>query len=182
MYTIYARKFKKKFTIGGEICLFQYFYRCFIELTNNKMTSALLKSFSQSRLSKPMIPFYIKVFQMNQSESKDEFSSFATLHDLFTRQLKTGARPIVEGEQSVSSPVDGVLEDYGSIQADKTIIVKGKMYSIKEMLSNDAGTPKVHRWEIYRAILKSKSLSSYTFPYFRKSITKMDIRTKIVSC
>ena len=54
------------------------------------MTSALLKSLSQSRLSKPMIPLYIKAFRMNQNESKDEFSSFATLHDLFTRQLKRG--------------------------------------------------------------------------------------------
>lgn len=79
---------------------------------------------------------------MNQSDSKHEFSSFATLHDLFTRSLQTGARLIAEGEQSVSSPVDGVLEDYGSIGADKTIIVKGKMYSIKEMLSNDGALQK----------------------------------------
>ena len=117
--------------------MFQYLYRCFIELTNNKMTSVLLKNFSQSRISKPIIPFYIKVFRMNQNDSKHEFSSFNTLHDLFTRQLKVDARPIVEGEQSVSSPVDGVLEDYGIIEVDKNIIVKGKTYSMKEMLSND---------------------------------------------
>ena len=122
--------------------MFQYLYRCFIELTNNKTTSVLLKNFSQSRISKPIIPFYIKVFQMNQSDSKHEFSSFATLHDLFTRQLKIGARPIAEGEQSISSPVDGVLEDYGSIGKDKTISVKGKTYSIKEMLSNDEALQK----------------------------------------
>jgi phosphatidylserine decarboxylase len=122
--------------------LFQYLYRCFIELTNNKMTSLLLKHFSQSRLSKPIIPLYIKAFRMNLSDSKDEFSSFATLHDLFTRSLQTGARPIAEGEQSVSSPVDGVLEDYGSIQEDTSIIVKDKTYSIKEMLSNDKALKK----------------------------------------
>lgn len=136
-YTIYARKVKKKFTIGGAFCLLQFFYRFFIELTNGRMTSALLKSFSQSRLSKPIIPFYTKVFRVNQSDSKYEFSSFSTLHDLFTRQLKAGARPIAAEEAAVSSPVDGVFEDYGSIQADKNIIVKGKLYSIKEMLNNE---------------------------------------------
>ncbi len=117
--------------------MFKYIYRCFIELTNNRMTSALLKRLSQSRLSKPMIPLYIKVFRVNQKDSKYEPSSFNTLHDLFTRQLKVEARPIVEGEHIVSSPVDGVLEDYGMIQVDKNIIVKGKTYSMKEMLSND---------------------------------------------
>lgn len=88
-------------------------------------------------MSKLLIPLYIKVFRINQQESKNELSSFGTLHDLFIRQLKMGARPIVEGEQFVASPVDGVLEDYGDIQADKNIIVKGKTYSIKEMLGND---------------------------------------------
>ena len=53
------------------------------------------------------------MFRINQNDSKYELSSFNTLHDLFTRQLKIGARPIVEGEHIVSSPVDGVLEDYG---------------------------------------------------------------------
>ena len=74
---------------------------------------------------------------MNETESKCDFSSFMTLHDLFTRQLKTGARPIVEGEYFVSSPVDGVLEDYGDIQADQNIIVKGKTYSMLEMFNNE---------------------------------------------
>ena len=117
--------------------MLHYLYRSLIELTNNRMTSAFLKSLSQSRMSKPLIPFYVKFFRVNQNESKDDFSSFATLHDLFTRQLKIGARQIVEGEQFVSSPVDGVLEDYGTIQEDKNIIVKGKVYSIREMLHND---------------------------------------------
>lgn len=114
-----------------------FFYRCFIELTNNKLTSKFLKNLSLSRWSKPLIQFYVIMFRINQNESKYEFSTFETLHDLFTRQLKNGVRPIVEGEQFVSSPVDGVLEDYGSIQADKNIIVKGKTYSIKEMLGKD---------------------------------------------
>lgn len=37
------------------------------------------------------------------------------------------------------SPVDSVIEEVGQIHADKTILVKGKVYSISEMLgSNEA--------------------------------------------
>lgn len=106
------------------------------------MTSALLKRLSQSGMSKLLIPSYVKIFKINQHESKYEISSFATLHDLFTRPLKTGARQTVEGEHVVSSPVDGVLEDYGTIEEDKNIIVKGKIYSIEEMLHNDQALEK----------------------------------------
>lgn len=106
------------------------------------MTSNLLKQFSQSPMSKPIIPLYTKFFRIDQLESKKDFSSFLTLHDLFIRQLKTEVRPIAQGEEVVSSPVDGILEDYGYIQEDKQIIVKGKTYSIQEMLSNDTALKK----------------------------------------
>ena len=118
--------------------MFPFLYRFFIELTNGRVTSALLKNFSQSRLSKPIIPLYTKVFRLDQQEAKDDFASFATLHDLFIRKLKSDVRPIAEGEQAVVSPVDGILEDFGDIQEDKKIIVKGKTYSMEEML----GDPK----------------------------------------
>lgn len=122
--------------------MFQFLFRFFIELTNGKVTSNLLKKFSQSHLSKPIIPLYTKVFKIDQFESKNNFSTFATLHDLFIRQLKTGVRPIVKDDQAVASPVDGVLEDYGDIRVDKNIIVKGKTYSIQEMLGNDTSLKK----------------------------------------
>lgn len=117
--------------------MLHYLYRSLIELTNNRVTSTFIKRLSQSRMSKPLIPLYVKFYRVDQNEAKDDFSSFASLHNLFTRQLKVGARQIVKGEQLIASPVDGVLEDYGVIQDDKNIIVKGKVYSIREMLNQD---------------------------------------------
>ena len=59
---------------------------------------------------------------------------YESLHDFFTRKLMEGARPIDQGQASIASPVDAVLEDMGSIANDATIRVKGKLYSIEEML------------------------------------------------
>ena len=111
-------------------------YRFLIELTNHKLTSKLLMRFSQSRLSKAIIPSYSKAYKLNLSEVEREQGDFGTLHELFVRKLKQGARPVQEGEQIVCSPVDAVYEDSGIIAADANITVKGKNYSIEEMLGD----------------------------------------------
>ena len=118
-------------------CLYQSFYRLLIELTNGRVTSGTLKKFSQSKWSRPFIPSYMKVYKINQDEIERDPASYATLHELFTRKLKKEARLISEGDLSVASPVDGVLEDTGEILPAKEIIVKGKVYSIEEMLGDD---------------------------------------------
>lgn len=116
--------------------MYQTFYRILIELTNGRVSSGLLKQFSQSKWSKPLIPLYIKQFNLNQQEFGEDMKSYTNLHDLFTRQLKQGARPVTGESSSVASPVDGVLEDAGEIRTDKKIVVKGKVYSMEEMVGD----------------------------------------------
>ncbi|PEL14137.1 phosphatidylserine decarboxylase [Bacillus sp. AFS017336] len=112
----------------------QSFYRLFIELTNNRFTSGLLRRFSTSRLSKLFIKPYIKAFNLNMDESKE--TSFSSLHALFTRELKQNARPIHAGVSELACPVDGVLESCGKIEMDIKFVVKGKTYSIIDMLGS----------------------------------------------
>ncbi|WP_050615847.1 phosphatidylserine decarboxylase [Bacillus testis] len=113
-------------------------YRLMIELTNHKGSSRVLKRFSRSKFSRTVIPSYIKIYKLNMAEAAQDHGSYKTLHDLFTRTLKPGARMIDEHPDSVVSPVDGVFEDYGIIRSDSKIIVKNKTYSIQEMLGNDS--------------------------------------------
>ncbi|WP_177201365.1 phosphatidylserine decarboxylase [Bacillus sp. OV322] len=116
--------------------LYQFFYRSLIELTNGKWSSHLLKRFSSSSLSKHLIPSYARVYNINQDESSRKLDEYENLHSLFTRQLKENARVIAADPSAVVSPVDGVLEDYGEITLEKSIIVKGRTYSIEEMLED----------------------------------------------
>jgi phosphatidylserine decarboxylase len=62
---------------------------------------------------------------------------YPSLHEFFIRNLKEGARTIDGDPNSVVSPVDAVIEDIGKIEADRTIKVKGKVYSIAEMLGDN---------------------------------------------
>ncbi|WP_416827328.1 phosphatidylserine decarboxylase [Ectobacillus polymachus] len=115
----------------------QVFYRLLIELTNGRFTSYVLRKFAQSRLSAYVIPSYARTYQINKNEMEKDLQSYRTLHELFTRRLKDGMRQIDTAPNSIVSPVDGVLEDYGYISVDRDFVIKGKHYSIAEMLGNE---------------------------------------------
>jgi len=84
-----------------------------------------------------IIPSFAKIYRINQDEMEKQLDEYPTLHDFFIRSLKEGARNIDQDPGTVVSPVDAVIEEIGTIQADRTIDVKGKIYSISEMLGND---------------------------------------------
>ncbi|RFB17595.1 phosphatidylserine decarboxylase [Bacillus sp. HNG] len=120
----------------------KWLYRFFIELTNHRLSSALLRKFSQSRVSAILIPSYAKIYNINQAEMEKNLSDFVTLHDLFVRQLKIDSRRIDSNENTVTSPVDAVIEETGMITANKEMIVKNKHYSIQEMLGDEDSLDK----------------------------------------
>ncbi|MBD8069230.1 phosphatidylserine decarboxylase [Bacillus sp. PS06] len=123
----------------------QWFYRFFIELTNHRLSSFLLRRFSQSKLSKRLIPAYLKVYNIQLADVKEDVEHFQSLHELFIRELKPEARAIDSKEKSIVSPVDAVIEEVGTILPSKEIVVKGKTYSIAEMLgSNELLEKYVH--------------------------------------
>ncbi|WP_108669571.1 phosphatidylserine decarboxylase [Peribacillus acanthi] len=112
-------------------------YKAMIELTNGRITSQFMKNFSQSKLSKKVIPSFSKLYGINTQEMKRGLHEFETLHDFFTRTLKDEARVIDLQPKSLISPVDAVFEDFGIIEDTSNITVKGKIYSIHEMLGDE---------------------------------------------
>ncbi|MBB6282937.1 phosphatidylserine decarboxylase [Geobacillus subterraneus] len=123
----------------------KWLYRLFIELTNHSLSSKLLASFARSRLSAPLIPSYAKIYHINQEEMEKSLKNYQTLQQLFVRRLKAGTRPVDADEHAVVSPVDAVIEEMGTIQETSEMMVKGKPYSIAEMLgSAEAAQPYVN--------------------------------------
>lgn len=116
--------------------MIQSLYRLFIELTNRKWSSALIRGFARSRASKWFVPSFARIYNINQDEMDKELQEYVTLHDFFIRRLKPGMRPVDEQEDAVVSPVDAVIEDIGLIESNHQIVVKGKIYSIAEMLGS----------------------------------------------
>lgn len=113
-----------------------------IELTNSKWSSQIIKKFATSKISRFIVPSFVKVYKINQLEMEKSINDYPTLHELFVRKLKQGARKNDVHPLSVVSPVDAVIEDIGLINQTSEIYVKGKVYSIAEMLGNEQVLPK----------------------------------------
>lgn len=120
----------------------QTIYRFLIELTNGRWTSGLLKKFALSKASRFIIPSFSKAYRINEQEMEKTRAEYRTLHDFFTRRLREGVRETDAETKSVISPVDAVINDIGLIESGHRITVKGKQYSIKEMLGSDERVKK----------------------------------------
>lgn len=112
-------------------------YQSMIELTNGKWSSHVIKGFAQSKWSKRIIPSYIKYFNITIQELSKNIQEFSTLHDFFIRDVKPESRPIATLESAVVSPVDAKVEKFGEISIDGTFLVKGKSYTLHDMLGSE---------------------------------------------
>lgn len=122
--------------------MLKHVYRLMIELTNGRWTSVILRRFARSRVSRFVVPSFAKIYKLNQDEMEKDLHEYHTLHDLFIRTLKKEVRIVDKNENSVVSPVDAVIEDVGSIKETSEMLVKGKSYSIQEMLGNNQTVTK----------------------------------------
>jgi len=73
---------------------------------------------------------------LDLSEAKS--TKFRSMHDVFTRELKPGARPIDPHPDIMSSPCDAIVGASGRIEGDRLYQVKGFPYTLADLLGPDA--------------------------------------------
>lgn len=122
--------------------MLRFLYRVLIELTNGKWSSFMLKQIAQSRVSRFFIPAFVKVYKIDLEEMEFPINDYKSLNHFFTRKLKPGTRMLNNESNSVISPVDGVIEAAGDITPDLNMTVKGKSYSVLDMLGTEEKTTK----------------------------------------
>jgi phosphatidylserine decarboxylase len=61
-------------------------------------------------------------------------SSYKSVHDCFTRELKDGARPIDGDPNVVVSPCDAIVGAHGRIEGTELLQIKGFPYSLEDLL------------------------------------------------
>src|SRR6202521_2353360 len=71
-------------------------------------------------------------------------TSFKSLHDCFTRELKPGLRPPDPDPSIVVSPCDAIIGAFGAIADTELFQVKGAWYSLLDLLG-DPGLVDAHR-------------------------------------
>ncbi|HJZ20435.1 MAG TPA: archaetidylserine decarboxylase [Bradyrhizobium sp.] len=71
-------------------------------------------------------------------------SSFKSLHDCFTRELRPGARPPDPDPKILASPCDAIIGAFGTIRDGELFQVKGAGYSLLDLLG-DRELVEAHR-------------------------------------
>ncbi len=117
--------------------MIRFALKYFVELTGNPVSSSMLKKFTSSRVSKPLIRPFSKSFQINEKEMDRPLHQYDSLQDFFTRKLKDGIRPINPEPSTLVSPVDGVLSCAGKIVDNQTFYIKDHLYSLPEILGSE---------------------------------------------
>jgi phosphatidylserine decarboxylase len=78
---------------------------------------------------------YVRAFDVDMSEVLPcEGGTYASFDAFFTRPLREGARHI--DPVPLVSPADGLLVDAGPVQSGRLIVVKGKPYSVPDLVGS----------------------------------------------
>lgn len=130
---------------------------CFLELLYGKGILSLCFSFflrpffakvpllshfygylQKSRISRVKVKPFIKNFEVDPSEFLDPVDSFGSFNDFFIRKLKPECRPISPEKDIAILPADARYLVFPSLDKADGFWVKGKKFSLRELLQNDA--------------------------------------------
>ncbi len=81
-----------------------------------------------------IIKHYCGFYKVNQNEIDYPESGFRTFDQFFTRKLKPGVHKIDPNLNSIVSPVDAKISEFGKINNGTLIQAKGIYYKIKELI------------------------------------------------
>jgi phosphatidylserine decarboxylase len=84
-------------------------------------------------------------------------TQFRSMHDCFTRELKTGARPIDRRPDILVSPCDAIVGACGSITCTELYQAKGFPYSLEDLLG-ERGLVAAHRNGCYATLRLTSSM------------------------
>ncbi len=108
-----------------------------MRLLPKRLVSRLAGRFAKSSMSKVFIPWFAKHYTIDYTQAEFDLKQYPSLTEFFTRKLKPGLRPVAEGEKVISSPVDGVVSQFGPIEQGRLIQAKGVNFTVLELLGQD---------------------------------------------
>lgn len=113
-------------------------------LLPHAITSRLVSKLADSKnkiIKNYLINLAIKKFKINLAEAKEtDLSKYKSFNDFFIRELKDDLRPISDNKNVISSPADGVLSHFGTINNNSLIQAKGKLFSLESLIATSSTT------------------------------------------
>jgi phosphatidylserine decarboxylase len=111
-----------------------------LEVLPRKQISRAMGKAADLRAPRPVlgsaIDAFAKAYGIDLDEAIVPREGFATFDDFFTRRLKPGVRPVDADPLAVVSPADGKVEDLGAIDPSGALLVKGKRYTVAELVGD----------------------------------------------
>ncbi|CCB85382.1 phosphatidylserine decarboxylase proenzyme [Parachlamydia acanthamoebae UV-7] len=118
---------------------------------------------SQSWTAKK-IQSFIDAFQVNPSEFALPVEQFKSFNDFFIRKLKPDARPLAKEENVAIMPADGRYLCYQNIETIDGFVVKGKKFSLDELLKDSELANRYRQATMVMARLCPTDYHRYHFP------------------
>lgn len=118
---------------------------------------------SRSLSRKKIIPF-IQQYHVDASEFLNPVDSFQSFNDFFIRKLKPQARPIFPGDDVAIIPADGRYLFYQDIEKADGFIVKGKKFSLRDLLQDAALAEEYRNGTMIIARLCPSDYHRFHFP------------------
>jgi len=104
-------------------------------------------------LARPLIRWFARTYRVDTSEAEHaELESYPTFNAFFTRALHADARPLAGERDTVVSPSDGTLTQFGAIAADTLLQAKGRSYSLAALLGESSAAVDALRGGSYCTI------------------------------
>lgn len=171
--------------------LYMTFISCLPRKRVGRMMGVLAGWEGSSLISRRVAHWFADRYQLDMEEAAEPLEAYPNLHSLFTRRLKAGARPIDPDPRAIVSPVDGIVAECGVIEADRCTQVKGRHYTIDDLLGGAAqGQPFHHGYfltiylsprhyhrihaPVSGAVVRYHHLPGHLFPVNAPSVRSVD--------
>lgn len=89
----------------------------------------------QEKFKNYLIDFFIKRYQVDMRDAiETNPHAYPDFNSFFTRKLRPETRPVVQGENTIACPADGLISEFGTINESMLLQAKNHQYSITDIL------------------------------------------------
>lgn len=104
----------------------------------SRAMGALCEAELPAPLMKGIVSAYSRAYGVALDEACPSNLPYTSFDSFFTRKLREGARALDGDDRTMVSPADGRLVDVGRADAKGSLMVKGKPYTLEELLGDAA--------------------------------------------
>lgn len=89
-------------------------------------------------IRRPLTRWFVRAYrpELDDAERADPLA-YPSFNAFFTRALRPGARPLAPGENSILSPVDGLISAAGACEQGRVLQAKGRDYTLRALLAGN---------------------------------------------